>query len=117
VPVGAIRIAVLGISGLLAGLAGIVSTSNLYATSANTGGSTLLLEAIAAAIIGGTSLFGGRGRIYQALLGTLVIASVHNGLGLLGKPASTENIATGSILVIAVSLDALNRRRRAATGT
>ena len=117
VPVAAIRIAVLGLSGLLAGLAGVVSTSNLYATSANTGGSILLLEAIAAAVIGGTSLFGGRGRIYQALLGTLVIASVHNGLGLLGKAASTEDIATGTILVLAVSLDALNRRRRAVTGT
>ena len=117
VPVAGIRIAVLGLSGLLAGLAGVVSTSNLYATSANTGGSILLLEAIAAAVIGGTSLFGGRGRIYQALLGTLVIASVHNGLGLLGKAASTEDIATGTILVLAVSLDALNRRRRAVTGT
>jgi D-xylose transport system permease protein len=117
IPVGAIRIAVLGLSGLLAGLAGVVSTSNLYATSANTGGSILLLEAIAAAVIGGTSLFGGRGRVYQALLGTLVIASVHNGLGLLGKAASTEDIATGTILVLAVSLDALNRRRRAVTGT
>jgi D-xylose transport system permease protein len=117
VPVATIRIAVLGLSGLLAGLAGVLSTSNLYATSANTGGSILLLEAIAAAVIGGTSLFGGRGRIYMAILGTLVIASVHNGLGLLGKPASTEDIATGAILVLAVSLDALNRRRRAATGT
>jgi D-xylose transport system permease protein len=117
VPVGAIRIAVLGLSGLLAGLAGVVSTSNLYATSANTGGSILLLEAIAAAVIGGTSLFGGRGRVYQALLGALMIASVHNGLGLLGKAASTEDIATGTILVLAVSLDALNRRRRAASGT
>jgi D-xylose transport system permease protein len=117
VPVATIRIAVLGLSGLLAGLAGVVSTSNLYATSANVGGSILLLEAIAAAVIGGTSLFGGRGRIYMAVLGTLVIASVHNGLGLLGKPASTEDIATGAILVLAVSLDALNRRRRAATGT
>jgi D-xylose transport system permease protein len=117
VPVAGVRIAVLGLSGLLAGLAGVVSTSNLYATSANTGGSILLLEAIAAAVIGGTSLFGGRGRIYHAILGTLVIASVHNGLGLLGKPASTEDIATGGILVLAVSLDALNRRRRAASGT
>jgi D-xylose transport system permease protein len=117
VPVATVRIAALGLSGLLAALAGVVSTSNLYATSANTGGSILLLEAIAAAVIGGTSLFGGRGRIYMALLGTLVIASVHNGLGLLGKPASTENIVTGAILVLAVSLDALNRRRRAATGT
>jgi D-xylose transport system permease protein len=117
IPVSAIRISVLGLSGLLAGLAGIVSTSNLYATSANTGGSILLLEAIAASVIGGTSLFGGRGRIYSALLGTLMIASVHNGLGLLGKPASTEEVATGVILVLAVSLDSLNRRRRAAAGT
>ncbi|MFL5961429.1 MAG: sugar ABC transporter permease [Gaiellaceae bacterium] len=117
IPVSAVRVSVLGLSGLLAGLAGVVSTSNLYATSANTGGSILLLEAIAAAVIGGTSLFGGRGRIYSALLGTLMIASVHNGLGLLGKPASTEQIATGVILVLAVSLDALNRRRRAALGT
>jgi D-xylose transport system permease protein len=116
IPVPALRVTVLATSGLLAGVAGIVSTSNLYATSANTGGSILLLEAIAAAVIGGTSLFGGRGRIYSALLGTLMIASVHNGLGLLGKPASTEQIATGTILVLAVSLDALNRRRRAAAG-
>jgi D-xylose transport system permease protein len=116
VPVKTIRVAALSLSGLLAGLAGVVSTSNLYATSANVGGSILLLEAIAAAVIGGTSLFGGRGRVYMALLGTLVIASVQNGLGLLGKSASTEDIATGTILVLAVSLDALNRRRRAAAG-
>jgi D-xylose transport system permease protein len=116
VPAGTIRVAALSLSGLLAGLAGVVSTSNLYATSANVGGSILLLEAIAAAVIGGTSLFGGRGRIYMALLGTPVIASVQNGLGLLGKSASTEDIATGTILVLAVSLDALNRRRRAAAG-
>jgi D-xylose transport system permease protein len=116
VPVKAVRVAALSLSGLLAGLAGVVSTSTLYATSANVGGSILLLEAIAAAVIGGTSLFGGRGRVYMALLGTLVIASVQNGLGLLGKSASTEDIATGTILVLAVSLDALNRRRRAAAG-
>jgi D-xylose transport system permease protein len=116
VPVATVRIAVFAISGLLAGLAGVIATSNLYATSAGTGGSILLLEAIAAAVIGGTSLFGGRGRISNAVLGALVVASVENGLGLLGKPASTEEIATGVILVLAVSLDALNRRRLAALG-
>jgi len=116
VPVSAIRITVLGISGLLAGLAGVISTSNLYGTSAGVGGGILLLEAIAAAVIGGTSLFGGRGRIYQAVLGALIVASVENGLALLGKAASTEDMATGVILVLAVSLDAFNRRRRAATG-
>lgn len=116
VPVAAVRIAVLGIAGLLAGLAGVISTSNLYGTSAGVGGSILLLEAIAAAVIGGTSLFGGRGRVYQAVIGALVVASVENGLALLGKAASTEDMATGVILVLAVSLDALNRRRRAAAG-
>jgi D-xylose transport system permease protein len=116
VPVRTVRIVVLGVSGLLGGIAGIVSTSSLYATSAGVGGSTLLLEAIAAAVIGGVSLFGGRGRIYQALLGSLVIASIVNGLDLLGQSASTEDIATGVILVLAVSLDAINRRRRAASG-
>jgi D-xylose transport system permease protein len=116
VPVARVRVAVLGISGLLAGLAGVISTSNLYGTSAGVGGSILLLEAIAAAVIGGTSLFGGRGRVYQAVLGALVVASVENGLALLGKPASTEDMATGVILVLAVSLDALSRRRRAAAG-
>lgn len=116
VPVGAVRIAVLGLSGLLGAVAGIVSTSNLFATSAGVGGSTLLLEAIAAAVIGGTSLFGGRGRVYQALLGSLVIASIVNGLDLLGQAASTEEVATGVILVLAVSLDAMNRRRRSAAG-
>jgi D-xylose transport system permease protein len=115
VPVGAVRIAVFAISGLLAGLAGVISTSNLYATSAGVGGSILLLEAIAAAVIGGTSLFGGRGRIYQAVLGALVIASVENGLALMGQSAATEDMATGAILVLAVSLDALNRRRLPAT--
>ena len=116
VPVSVIRITVLGISGLLAGLAGVIATSNLYGTSAGVGGGILLLEAIAAAVIGGTSLFGGRGRIYQAVLGALIVASVENGLALLGKAASTEDMATGVILVLAVSLDALNRRRRAAAG-
>jgi D-xylose transport system permease protein len=116
VPVGTVRVAVLGLSGLIGGVAGIVSTSSLYATSAGTGGSTLLLEAIAAAVIGGTSLFGGRGRVYQALLGALVIASIENGLDLLGKSASTEEVATGVILVLAVSIDALTRRRRASAG-
>jgi D-xylose transport system permease protein len=116
IPVGHVRIMVLGISGLLAGVAGVISTSNLYSTSSNIGGGLLLLESIAAAVIGGTSLFGGRGRIYNALLGALLVASIENGLGLLGEPISTQQIATGAILVIAVSIDAVSRRRRAASG-
>ena len=112
IKVGAIRVSVLAASGLLAGLAGIVSASRLYAVDSNLGGGTLLLEAIAAAVIGGTSLFGGRGRIYHALLGAAVIESVENGLDLLGESAATKNIATGMILVLAVCIDAVNRRRQ-----
>jgi D-xylose transport system permease protein len=114
VPVSAIRIAVLSISGLFAATAGIVSASRLFSVSVGTGGGTLLLEAIAAAVIGGTSLFGGRGRVYHAVLGALVIVSIENGLDLLGQPAATKDIATGIILVLAISLDAISRRRRAA---
>ena len=111
ISVGAIKVTVLAASGLLAALAAIVSASRLYSVNASTGGGTLLLEAIAAAVIGGTSLFGGHGRIYHALLGALVIDSVENGLDLIGQSESTKNIATGIILVLAVSLDALSRRR------
>jgi D-xylose transport system permease protein len=115
IKVSAIRVSVLAASGLLAALAGVVSASRLYAVDSNLGGGTLLLEAIAAAVIGGTSLFGGRGRIYQALLGAIVIESVENGLDLLGQSAATKNIATGIILVLAVCIDAVNRRRQGRT--
>ena len=110
--VGAITIVCFVFSSLLAAVAGILSVSRQFSVSTGTGGGTLLLDAIAAAVIGGTSLFGGRGKIYQALLGALVIGSVENGLDLLGQPTSVKNIATGVILVIAVGIDALSRRRR-----
>ncbi len=117
IPIGATRLAVFTLTSTLAGIAGIVAASRQFSVSNGTGGGTLLLEAIAAAVIGGTSLFGGRGRPYQALLGALVIVSVSNGLDLLGEPSSVKDVATGAILVVAVSLDSLSRRRRAAAGT
>jgi D-xylose transport system permease protein len=113
--VGAIRISVLAASGTFAALAGIVSASRLFTVSSGTGGGTLLLEAIAAAVIGGTSLFGGRGRAYNAILGALLIVSIENGLDLLGQSAATKDMATGIILVMAISVDAITRRRRAST--
>lgn len=109
IPVAAIRVGVFSLIGTLAALAGVISVSRQFAVSIGTGGGTLLLDAIAAAVIGGTSLFGGRGRIYHAILGALVIGSVANGLDLLGSPSSTKNIATGVILVVAVALDAASR--------
>jgi D-xylose transport system permease protein len=113
VPVAAIKVGVFSLIAALAGLAGAISVSRQFAVSIGTGGGTLLLDAIAAAVIGGTSLFGGRGRIYHAILGALVIGSVANGLDLLGSPSSTKDIATGVILVVAVALDAFSRTSRA----
>jgi ABC-type xylose transport system, permease component len=101
---------------MIAALAGIIEASRQFSASNSLGGGTLQLNAIAAAVIGGTSLFGGRGRVYQALLGALVVGSVQNGLDLLGQPAAIKNIATGVILVTAVAVDAVGRRRRLARG-
>ncbi|MCL2464504.1 MAG: sugar ABC transporter permease [Micrococcales bacterium] len=100
----------------LAALAGVLEASRQFSASSALGGGTLQLNAIAAAVIGGTSMFGGRGRIYQALLGALVVGSVQNGLDLLGQPAAIKNICTGVILVVAVVVDATGRRRRLARG-
>jgi len=77
---------------------------------------TLLLEAIAAAVIGGTSLFGGRGNVWSALLGALVIGSVSNGLDLIGQPADVKYMVEGAILLLAVTIDALSRKGRTALG-
>ncbi len=108
--------AVFVIVSALAALAGVLEASRQFSASSALGGGTLQLNAIAAAVIGGTSLFGGRGRIYQALLGALVVGSVENGLDLLGQPAAIKDICTGVILVIAVVVDALGRRRRLERG-
>jgi D-xylose transport system permease protein len=112
IPVAAVRVGVFSLIAALAGLGGAISVSRQFAVSIGTGGGTLLLDAIAAAVIGGTSVVGGRGRVYHAILGALVIGSVANGLDLLGSPSSTKNIATGAILVIAVAIDAMARANR-----
>jgi D-xylose transport system permease protein len=111
IPIARIRISVFAIAGFLAAAGGLISTARLQAASTQTGGGTLLLEAIAAAVIGGTSLFGGRGRIWAALLGALVIGSVSNGLDLIGQPADVKYMVEGAILLLAVTLDSNSRRR------
>jgi D-xylose transport system permease protein len=111
-----IRIAVFAISSGMAGVAGIVFASRLNSVDLSAGGGTILLDAIAAAVIGGTSLFGGRGRVVSALLGALVISTIGNGLSLIGSAAATQYITTGVILLAAVVLDTLSRRRLAASG-
>lgn len=116
IQVRAKTITVFVVISVIAALAGVIEASRQFSASNALGGGTLQLNAIAAAVIGGTSMFGGRGRIYQALLGALVVGSVQNGLDLLGQPAAIKNIATGVILVIAVAVDAVGRRRRLARG-
>jgi D-xylose transport system permease protein len=111
-----IRILVFMISGFMAGLGGIMFASRLRSVSTGSGGGDLLLSVIAAAVIGGTSLFGGKGRVISALLGALVIASIDNGMGLLNLAQGPQNVITGLVLLAAVGVDAVSKRRRAARG-
>jgi D-xylose transport system permease protein len=106
-----VRLVVFMISGAMAGLGGVILASRLNSVDLNAGGGTLLLDAIAAAVIGGTSLFGGRGRVISALMGSLVIATVANGIDLLGYSSAIKFMVTGAILLAAVTLDAVSRRR------
>jgi D-xylose transport system permease protein len=111
-----IRVAVFAISSGMAAIGGIIFASRLNSVDLTAGGGTILLDAIAAAVIGGTSLFGGRGRVISAVLGALVISTISNGLSLMGSAAATEYITTGIILLAAVVLDTVSRRRLAASG-
>ncbi len=111
-----VRIAVFMISGFMAGVGGIMLASRLRSVATGTGGGNLLLLVIAAAVIGGTSLFGGVGRVVSALLGALVIASIQNGMDLLGLASGTKFVITGLVLLGAVLIDAVSKRRRAARG-
>ena len=111
-----IRILVFMISGFMAGFGGIVLAGNLRSVAPDQGGGTLLLDAISAAVIGGTSLFGGRGEVRSAVLGAAVIATIQNGLYIFGFQPGVIYITTGSILLFAVTLDTIARRRQAKTG-
>ena len=101
---------------LTAGLAGLVYESRQGNIATDIDGGNLVLYAVAAAVIGGTSLFGGRGKPLHALLGGIVIAAVINGLGLMNVSAAVTDMATAVVLIAAVTLDSLVRRR-AATNT
>ncbi len=111
-----IRIYVFIISSTLAGLGGIILASRLRSVDTGAGGGNLLLNAIAAAVIGGTSLFGGRGRVSSAVLGALVIASVENGMSLLNLASGDKFVITGIVLLVAVIVDSLSRRRQQQSG-
>ena len=113
--VARIRTAGFALCAMTAGLAGLAYESRLGSMSTSVQGGNLVLFAVAAAVIGGTSLFGGRGKPMHALLGGIIIATVFNGLGLMGVSDAVQFIATAIVLIAAVTLDAVVRRR-AATG-
>jgi D-xylose transport system permease protein len=106
-----IRIVAFTLTGLTAGIMGIIYTSYLGSVSANVNGGQNVLYAVAAAVIGGTSLFGGRGRMLGAVLGGLIVAVIYNGLQLLGLGAAAQNMWTAAVLLAAVTVDTVARRR------
>ncbi|MGZ4650701.1 MAG: sugar ABC transporter permease [Kineosporiaceae bacterium] len=112
-----IRIACFAIGSCMAAVGGIAQASRLGSIPSDAGGGNTLLYAVAAAVIGGTSLFGGRGHARDAVIGGIVIAMIPNGLGLLPSlPSSANFIITAIVLLVAASVDALSRRRAAAAG-
>jgi D-xylose transport system permease protein len=116
ISVDRIRVMAFMISSFMAGVGGLVLASRLRSVDTGVGGGNLLLNVIAAAVIGGTSLFGGVGFVMSALLGGLVIASVENGMGLLGLPSGVKFVVNGLVLLAAVLVDALAKRRREQSG-
>ena len=111
-----IKIACFMIASFMAAFGGLVLASRLRSVDNSAAGGNLLLNAIAAAVIGGTSLFGGRGKVVSAVQGALVIASVESGMGLLGWPSDRKFIVTGCILLLAVTIDTVTRRSRQSSG-
>jgi D-xylose transport system permease protein len=111
-----VRLACFVISSTLAAVAGLLLASRTNSVSPNTGGAETLLYAVGAAVIGGTSLFGGKGKMLDAVLGGLVIGVIINGMGLLNQPSSVVFMVTGVVLLVAASVDALSRKRAASTG-
>lgn len=111
-----IRIVVFMIASSMAAVGGIMAASRLLAVNQSSGAGDFLLLAIAGPVIAGTSLFGGRGSVWTALLGALVIGSISNGMDLLALESSVKFMVTGAVLLVAVIIDALARRRRQATG-
>lgn len=114
--VGMVRVAVFALASMMAACGGIMLASRLLAVNQSSGGSDLLLLAIAGPVIAGTSLFGGRGRIWSALLGALVIGSINNGMDLLAYSSDTKFMVTGAVLLGAVAIDALTSKKRRQAG-
>ncbi len=109
-----IKVSVFTLASLLAAAGGILAASRLLAVNQQSGSGDVLLLAIAGPVIAGTSLFGGRGYVWSALLGAVVIGSISNGMDLLALDSDIKFMITGAVLLGAVTIDALTNRRRAA---
>jgi D-xylose transport system permease protein len=109
-----VRVIAFTLSGGLAACGGILAASRLLAVNQGSGGGDILLNAIAAAVIGGTSLFGGRGSVWSALTGALVIGSISNGMDLLALSSAVKFMVTGGALLLAVTLDGVARQDQGA---
>jgi D-xylose transport system permease protein len=114
--VNGVKVAVFSIAGAMAAVGGIMAASRLFAVNQNSGGNELLLLAIAGPVIAGTSLFGGRGSVWTALLGALVIGSISNGMDLLGLSSPIKYMVTGGVLLLAVLVDAVAKQQRQSGG-
>ncbi|MFD7990229.1 sugar ABC transporter permease [Streptomyces mexicanus] len=114
--VALVRISVFAISGTFAAIGGLFIASKIVAANQGAGGGDLLMNAIAAAVIGGTSLFGGRGRTWNALLGVLVIVSIQYGLALEGIASPVQYMITGGVLLATVVIDAVTRKTQKTAG-
>ena len=112
----AVRTLVFALASTLAAAGGIIAASRLYAVNQSSGGSDLLLLSIAGPVIAGVSLFGGRGSVWAAVFGALIIGSISNGMDLLALDSSVKFMVTGFVLLAAVSLDAVARKRRQSRG-
>ncbi|MFD1826892.1 MULTISPECIES: sugar ABC transporter permease [Mumia] len=117
VAVNKVYITVFAACSTFAVLGGILAAGRLQSVAQSSGGTDTNLMAIAAAVIGGTSLFGGRGSAYAALFGMLVLQSITSGLNLIGVEAEVRYIVTGAVLLLAVTIDSLSRRARRSSGT
>ena len=116
ISVDRIRVSVFIVCSSLAALSGIIAASYAGKVSASSGAGNTLLYAVGAAVIGGTSLFGGKGRAIDAVIGGVVVATIANGLGLLNQSSYINFLVTGGVLLLAASVDAISRRRRSSTG-
>jgi D-xylose transport system permease protein len=110
-----IRVVAFTLAGLTAGIMGIILASYIGNVSTDVQGGNNVLYAVAAAVIGGTSLFGGRGKMLGAVLGGVIVAVIYNGLGILGLGAASQNIWTAAVLIAAVTVDTVARRGRSST--